>query len=152
MSRNKNLFHENPKPFNNGCIPNANSNITDPEEYRRLKYYRSHPAGNPYIQNNFDESYSQTEENTSSKAVLPPIKKSASQPVLLFQLIICLIAAISVFVFKSIGGEIYDTIKEYYTSLVNSSDVISDFFPENQTELLEKTPLDTTLSDGDTYE
>lgn len=152
MSRNKNLFPENPEPFNSGCIPNTNSNITDPEEYRRLKYYKSHPAGNPYAQNDLNGNYSLPEENTPSKAVLSPIKKSASQPVLLFQLIICLIAALAVFVFKSIGGEIYDTIKEYYTSFVNSSDVISGFFPENQTDFLEKTPLDTTPSDGDTYE
>lgn len=63
-----------------------------------------------------------------------PKKKNNGHNQLLvtIQLIICLLIALSAFVIKSFGGEIYQTIQTWYYSQLNSS-VIFDNNSENMT-------------------
>lgn len=104
-----------------------------PEEYRRNRYRQSAfengevrqapSGGNPIADK---------EETYGGRDMNPPVKKALKQPILLFQTVVCLIAAIAVFALKGIGGSVYETVKEYYLDYFTSSDIIEDFFPENQ--------------------
>lgn len=108
-----------------------NNSYIDPEEYRKMMYYKSNMN---YPQDTY------IDEPEDSRC----IKKHINHPVLLFQIIVCLIAAIAVFVIKAIGGDIYDTVKNYYNSAINSSDIISDFFAENKIGIDNKENTETT--------
>ena len=108
-----------------------NNGYIDPEEYRKMRYYKNNAdyPQDTYIDEPEDSRY---------------IKKHINHPVLLFQIIVCLIAAIAVFVIKAIGGDIYNTVKNYYDSAINSSDIISDFFAENKIGISDKENTETT--------
>lgn len=141
-----NSYQANQDLCDNSSLQKAAERISDPEEYRRLRYYKSQNSENQYSQimhtENGDINRDTYGEAYSSKVSKSYIRRSVTQPVLLFQIIVCLIAALAVFVLKSIGGDIYETVKYYYVFWAGSSDVISDFFTENKTDFLENNQQD----------
>lgn len=107
-----------------------NQGFIDPEEYRKMRYYKNYQG-----YENYPQSYNQ---NSGEKDEVAPVKKPIKHPVLLIQVALCLLAAIAVFVIKSIGGGIYDTVKKYYDDFINTPDVITDFISENQLSMTQQ--------------
>lgn len=105
--------------------------FVDPEEYRKMRYYKNYQGYENYPQN-----YNQNSGDNEDE--LPSVKRPIKHPVLLLQVAICLLAAIAVFVIKSIGGELYDTVKKYYDDFINTPDVITDFISENQLSMTQQ--------------
>lgn len=108
-----------------------NSGYIDPEEYRKMRYFKNYHG-----YENYPQGYSQKENSETEETA--PEKKTMSHPVLLFQVIICLLAAIAVFAVKSIGGELYGTVKEYYDRYINTQDIITDFFSDNMPDIVQQ--------------
>lgn len=105
----------------------------EPEEYRKMRYSKDYQNHENYRQSYNQNDYPENREPESEK-------EPTAHPVLIFQVILCLLAAAAVFAVKSIGGDLYSTVKEYYDRYVNTSDVITDFFSENR--------LDTVRQDS----
>ena len=99
-----------------------NNLYINPEEYRKMRYYKNYQS-----YENYPQDYNQNENEAPVHE-----KKPIAHPILIFQVIVCLLAAIAVFTIKSIGGDLYDTIKKYYSQFINTPDVITDFISENQ--------------------
>lgn len=57
-----------------------------------------------------------------------PLKKKdgPKQLLITIQLIICIIAALAAFALKSIGGELYETAREWYYTNLNSSAIFDE--------------------------
>ena len=71
----------------------------------------------------FDQEYNSDEEINE----LPKKKKDAPKQLLItIQLVICLVAAFAAFALKSIGGEIYESAREWYYTNLNSSAVFDE--------------------------
>lgn len=70
-----------------------------------------------------DENYNSDEEinNISDKK-----KDSPKQLLITIQLILCIIAALAAFALKSIGGEVYETARQWYYNNLNSSVIFDD--------------------------
>ena len=64
----------------------------------------------------------QSEEDETG-AVVQKRKKPHKQLVLSFQLVCCLLIALAAFVLKSIGGDAYAAVKEWYTANLNQTAV-----------------------------
>lgn len=122
-----------------------NSGYIDPEEYRKSRYLKSIGAAEESQRAMADDPMYNGENGEPVY-----LKKSFSQPVLLLQTILCLAAAIALFAVKSIGGNLYDTVKEYYQSFLSYPDVITEFFSENELKL--PSPTDKVLTDSTSYE
>ena len=105
-----------------------NNLYINPEEYRKMRYYKNYQGYENYPQN-----YNQNENEEQA-----PERKPIAHPILIFQVVICLLAAIAVFTIKSIGGDLYDTVKKYYSQFINTPDVITDFISENQLNMTQK--------------
>lgn len=70
-----------------------------------------------------NQSYNSDEEVNN----IPIKKKDAPKQLLItIQLIICMIAALAAFALKSIGGEIYETAREWYYTNLNSSAIFDE--------------------------
>ncbi len=53
-----------------------------------------------------------------------------NQIVIIFQLALCILIAAALFIIKSMGGSLYDSIREYYFSNMNNS-LITEFDSDN---------------------
>ncbi len=64
-------------------------------------------------------------DNESQESNKIPQKKnkenSPKQLLITFQLIVCLIIALAAFIFKSIGGDTYKAVKDWYYTQLNST-------------------------------
>jgi DNA topoisomerase VI subunit A len=71
----------------------------------------------------YPETYEYEEEDDFKEENKIPKKKKDSprQLLITFQLIICIIVALAAFAIKSIGGEVYETVREWYYSNLNNS-------------------------------
>lgn len=105
-----------------------NNLYINPEEYRKMRYYKNYQS-----YENYPQDYNQNENEEQA-----PERKPIAHPILIFQIIVCLLAAIAVFTIKSIGGDLYDTVKKYYSQFINTPDVITDFISENQLNMTQQ--------------
>lgn len=70
----------------------------------------------------YEEEYNSDEENN-----IPNRKKdSPKQLLVMIQLVICLIAVLAALALKSIGGEVYETAREWYYTNLNSSAIFDE--------------------------
>lgn len=70
-----------------------------------------------------DREYNYDEEIND----IPKKKKDSPKQLLItIQLVICIVAALVAFALKSIGGEIYETAREWYYTNLNSSAIFDD--------------------------
>lgn len=81
----------------------------------------------PHIINKYsdeiDENYNSDEEINN----VPKKKKDSSKQLLItVQLILCIIAALAAFALKSIGGEVYETARQWYYNNLNGSVIFDD--------------------------
>ena len=84
-------------------------NVTSPE-YPVLNEREETPAQKP-----------ETPENPEPKPVNIP-----KQYLLTFQLVVCILAGIGAFALKSIGGETYETIRDWYYSELNNTAIFDN--------------------------
>lgn len=74
-----------------------------------------------------------SEESKTEKPKKEKNKDAPRENVLIFQLAVCILLAIAAFVIKSIGGELYNNVREfYYTNLNNSIIIEMDNDKNNQ--------------------
>ncbi|MCH5298084.1 MAG: hypothetical protein J1E85_10515 [Ruminococcus sp.] len=70
----------------------------------------------------YEEDYDSDEENN-----IPYKKKDGPKQLLItFQLILCIAVALVAFALKSIGGEVYETAREWYYTNLNSSAIFDE--------------------------
>lgn len=69
--------------------------------------------------------YSEPEESEppAAQAVKSVAAASSKQLLITLQLILCVLLALAAFVLKSMGGEVYQTVREWYYRELNSSAV-----------------------------
>lgn len=73
--------------------------------------------------NEFDQEYNSDEEINN----IPKKKKDSPKQLLItIQLVICIVAALAAFALKSIGGEIYETAREWYYTNLNDSAIFDN--------------------------
>ena len=111
-----------------------NNLYINPEEYRKMRYYKNYQS-----YENYPQDYTQNENEEPVHE-----KKPIAHPILIFQVVVCLLAAIAVFTIKSIGGDLYDTVKKYYSQFINTPDVITDFISENQLNMTQQENTENT--------
>lgn len=74
-----------------------------------------------------DEEYGMDDNSESENKNIPKTKNNSPKQLLItLQLIVCVLIALSAFAIKSIGGELYDTVREWYYSQLNSSVIFVD--------------------------
>ena len=61
------------------------------------------------------------------------------QPVLVLQLILCLMLALAAFVLKGMGGELYDAVRQWYTDNLNRTAVFDGKLPPSLSHLFTAT-------------
>ena len=84
-------------------------NVTSPE-YPVLNEREETPAQKP-----------ETPENPEPKPINFP-----KQYLLTFQLVVCILAGIGAFAIKSIGGDTYETIRDWYYSELNNTAIFDN--------------------------
>lgn len=62
--------------------------------------------------------------NIPKTKALSPLRNIPKEPVLIFQLVLCLIIAAAAFTVKTVGGDIYSNIKEFYFQNLDNSIII----------------------------
>lgn len=77
-----------------------------------------------YIPENDGISTEKTAEKKIRKEKKEKNKNLQKETVIICQLVLCIILAIAAYVIKSLGGEIYETVKEAYYDHLNNSLVI----------------------------
>lgn len=73
------------------------------------------------VLNEREETPAQKPENPEPKPINIP-----KQYLLTFQLVVCILAGISAFALKSIGGETYETIRDWYYSELNNTAIFDN--------------------------
>lgn len=73
------------------------------------------------VLNEREETPAQKPENPEPKPINIP-----KQYLLTFQLVVCILAGIGAFALKSIGGETYETIRDWYYSELNNTAVFEN--------------------------
>lgn len=71
----------------------------------------------------FDDYNSTDDEETN----IPKKKKDSPKQLLItIQLVLCILAVLAAFALKSIGGEIYETVRDWYYTNLNSSAIFDE--------------------------
>ena len=73
------------------------------------------------VLNEREETPAQKPENPEPKPINIP-----KQYLLTFQLVVCILAGIGAFALKSIGGEAYETIRDWYYSELNNTAIFEN--------------------------
>ena len=73
------------------------------------------------VLNEREETPAQKPENPEPKPINIP-----KQYLLTFQLVVCILAGIGAFALKSIGGETYETIRDWYYSELNNTAIFDN--------------------------
>ncbi len=72
-----------------------------------------------------------TESNEQHEPKKKTKKKPESKPLLIIiQIIVCAIAVLSAYILKTIGGDLYKTVHEWYYSNLNAELIMTDTFED----------------------
>lgn len=87
-------------------------NVSVAEYPKRVEHYSDDEYAEEYVEDNSDNE---------NKNIPKKKNNSPKQLLITFQLIACIIIALTAFAIKNIGGSVYDTVREWYYSELNSS-------------------------------
>ncbi len=82
--------------------------------------------------NNFDQnSQTKLQDEVSDVSIVDNHDMPKKEIVIIFQLVVCIMIAVVLFVVKCVGGSVYEDIRKYFYTNINNS-VITEFISTDE--------------------